>query len=80
MGARNLIGMLAVSVCANETIAKLVAGAIAFMHHQGCGQSSPDLQQVERILVRAVAPGKTTKAESIGYFTAMDIWCHRPVI
>jgi len=30
--------------------------------------------------VLAVASGKTTKAESIGYFAAMDIWCHGPVI
>ncbi|HHT01765.1 MAG TPA: UxaA family hydrolase [Firmicutes bacterium] len=43
-------------------------------------QSVADAGQELLDEILAVASGKTTKAESIGYFAAMDIWCHGPVI
>lgn len=41
-------------VCANEVaedIARQVDGAVSFTHHQGCCQTPPDIERVNRILI-----------------------------
>ena len=53
VGTRNYVGILSTVVCANEVaerIAASVAGATAFLHHQGCGQTPLDLARVDRAL------------------------------
>jgi altronate dehydratase large subunit len=52
-GTRNLVGILATVVCANEVadaIQRQVPGTAAFMHQQGCSQSPVDIATVSRAL------------------------------
>lgn len=54
VGTRNYVGVLSTVVCANEVVERIsrsVAGAAAFTHHQGCGQTPVDLVRVTRALV-----------------------------
>lgn len=54
VGTRNYVGVLSTVVCANEVaraIANQVKGAVAFSHQQGCCQTPPDLERVNRALV-----------------------------
>lgn len=53
VGSRNLVGILPTTVCVNEVcerIAREVQGAVAFLHHQGCCQTAPDIERVTRTL------------------------------
>ncbi len=52
-GTRNIIGVVSTVVCANE-VAKWVSsvkGAKAFVHGQGCAQTSPDIETVTNTLI-----------------------------
>lgn len=54
VGVRNLIGILPTTVCANEVCERIqtqVRGVSAFLHHQGCCQTPPDLERVTKVLV-----------------------------
>ena len=54
VGTRNYVGILSLVVCANEVverIARSISGAVAFTHHQGCGQTPIDLTRVKQALV-----------------------------
>jgi len=54
VGTRNYVGILSTVVCANEVsanIARRVSGATAFMHHQGCGLTLPDIRRVSDTLI-----------------------------
>ena len=53
VGVRNLVGILSTVICANEVAEKIaaqVAGAAAFLHHQGCCQTPVDIQRVNDVL------------------------------
>ncbi len=55
VGTRNLIGVIPTTVCANEVAERItnqVNGATAFLHHQGCCQTPPDIERVSFILGR----------------------------
>jgi altronate dehydratase large subunit len=54
VGTRNYVAIIPTVGCVNEVarrIATEVKGAQALLHHQGCGQMPPDLEQVGRILI-----------------------------
>ena len=53
-GARNYLAIIPTVGCVNEVARRLadeLPGARALLHHQGCGQLPPDLQQVRRVLI-----------------------------
>lgn len=51
-GTRNLVGVLSTVVCANDVTEALGGepGAAAFTHQQGCSQTRPDVEGIERTL------------------------------
>jgi len=54
VGTRNYVGVLSTVVCANEVaedIARQVAGAVSFTHHQGCCQTPLDIKRVNEVLI-----------------------------
>jgi altronate dehydratase large subunit len=54
VGTRNYVGVISTVVCANEVargIAAQVKGTVAFSHQQGCCQTPPDLERVNKALV-----------------------------
>ena len=54
VGVRNYIAILPTTGCASEValrIAEEVNGAVPLLHHQGCCQLKPDLEQVTRVLI-----------------------------
>jgi altronate dehydratase large subunit len=55
VGTRNYVGILSTVVCANEvadTVSSRVQGAVAFLHQQGCSQTSIDIERVDNTLSR----------------------------
>ena len=54
VGARNYVAIIPTVGCVNEVARKIsmeVAGTRPILHHQGCGQLPPDLEQVGRVLI-----------------------------
>lgn len=54
VGTRNYVGILSTVICANEVAEKIaaqVAGAAAFLHHQGCCQTPVDIDRVNDVLI-----------------------------
>ncbi len=54
MGARNHVALLPTTGCANAFVRKIgqqVPGTVPILHHQGCAQLKPDLEQVTRTLI-----------------------------
>ena len=54
VGTRNYVGVISTVVCANEVargIAAQVKGTVSFSHQQGCCQTPPDLERVNKALV-----------------------------
>ena len=54
VGVRNYIGVISTVSCANDVtwwIAQRVKGCAPFIHGQGCTQTQPDLEQVNRTLI-----------------------------
>ena len=54
MGARNHVAIIPTTGCANDFIHKIrqnVPGTVPILHHQGCAQLKPDLEQVTRTLI-----------------------------
>jgi len=52
-GVRNYLAVIPTVGCVNEVARKVaseIPGARALLHHQGCGQLPPDLDQVRRVL------------------------------
>ena len=55
VGTRNYVGILSTVVCANEVadaISRQVQGTVAFLHRQGCCQTSIDIERVNGTLSR----------------------------
>ena len=55
VGTRNYVGILSTVVCANEVadaISRQVRGTVAFLHRQGCCQTSIDIERVNGTLSR----------------------------
>lgn len=58
VGIRNLVGVISTVACANDVasaIAKDIAGSALFTHQQGCSQTRPDVELVERVLTNIAA-------------------------
>ena len=54
VGTRNYVGIFPTVVCACDVVQQIangVPGCVPFFHHQGCGQSEPDMEIVHRTLV-----------------------------
>ena len=54
MGARNHVAIIPTAGCVNDFIRKIeqnVPGTVPILHHQGCAQLKPDLEQVTQILI-----------------------------
>ena len=54
IGARNHVAIIPTVGCANDFIQKIrqnVPGTVPILHHQGCAQLKPDLEQVTRTLI-----------------------------
>src|SRR5512139_3236452 len=54
VGTRNYVGIISTVVCANEVtegVARQVNGTAAFIHQQGCCQTSIDLKRVDEVLI-----------------------------
>ncbi len=54
MGVRNHVAIIPTAGCVNDFIQKIrqkVPGTVPILHHQGCAQLKPDLEQVTRILI-----------------------------
>ncbi len=53
VGTRNLVGIIATVVCANDVVSALsqLSGAASFTHQQGCSQTKPDVSRVETVLI-----------------------------
>ena len=54
MGARNHVALIPTVGCANAFVRKIgqqVPGTVPILHHQGCAQLKPDLDQVTRTLI-----------------------------
>ena len=54
VGTRNYVGVISTVVCANEVaeeIVRRVDGTAWFLHHQGCAQTSVDLDRVNQTLI-----------------------------
>ena len=54
MGARNHVAIIPTAGCANDFIQKIrqnVPRTVPILHHQGCAQLKPDLEQVTRTLI-----------------------------
>jgi altronate dehydratase large subunit len=54
LGARNHVAIIPTAGCANDFIQKIrqnVPGTVPILHHQGCAQLKPDLEQVTRTLI-----------------------------
>jgi len=55
VGTRNYVGILSTVVCANEVadaVSRQVQGTVAFLHQQGCCQTSVDIERVTNTLSR----------------------------
>jgi altronate dehydratase large subunit len=55
VGTRNYVGILSTVVCANEVadaVSSRVQGTVAFLHQQGCCQTSVDIERVTSTLSR----------------------------
>ena len=54
MGARNHVAIIPTAGCVNDFIRMIeqnVPGTVPILHHQGCAQLKPDLEQVTQILI-----------------------------
>ena len=54
VGVRNYVAVIPTVGCVNEAawrISREVDGCAPFLHHQGCCQLSPDIAQIQRVLV-----------------------------
>lgn len=54
IGARNHVAIIPTAGCAKDFIQKIrqnVPGTVPILHHQGCAQLKPDLEQVTRTLI-----------------------------
>jgi len=75
-GTRNYVGVFATVVCACDVahwIARQVPGCVPFLHHQGCGQTEPDMEIVHRTLV------SLGRNPNLGGVVLVSVGCEGPV-
>jgi altronate dehydratase large subunit len=54
VGVRNYVALIPTTGCANDLVQRIereVPGTVPILHHQGCAQLKPDLEQVTRTLI-----------------------------
>jgi altronate dehydratase large subunit len=54
VGVRNYVALIPTTGCANDLVRRIeqaVPGTVPILHHQGCAQLKPDLEQVTRTLI-----------------------------